>query len=457
MNSTSLTATVLSTSPGPPEVVQPAPDRGAVSSIWSGPETSVQLAPHGARRRRRGSRVHDREALELDPPGVGRGIQQDDESDVVFADRELTLPQSGAADEGFHARFRSVLTWVRAIVGRGGVKALATVVVALAVVLGCGSRPAPSGAASASTPSAGPSGAVAATQFGGAFVPAAIAATDANHAWVVGATSDATAGVVEWTADGGTTWTGARLASGPIVDAAAAGRTVLLVVGCAEGWTTGCRIVSHDGGATWTSAPGFRVWAPTLVDETHGYALSEPMTGGMSTLQVFDADVAHTNQSTAPCDQRALTAVDVNAAGDGSTVWFACVGPDHGAEQAKSVVRAEGQPFIESSAVVASVGGGDEVGRLPIGGTFGGITMASATRGWIWTDPDGLYATSDGGVTWSAFAPPSGDLGGTIVDAALTAEGVGFVVVSDSTGSRVVRVDAAGTGTTVIASYPLLH
>jgi hypothetical protein len=355
------------------------------------------------------------------------------------------------------------------IAGLVGVAALVAAVVGLS--LSSGTRPPilPSGPPVSSRPSVTPGPSAIATSsvittqpWAGNFVPSAIAAIDATHLVLVGATGDGAGdGVAAVSGDSGQGWLVRRLGVPALDGVAAAGSTIWATTTCPADAPSGCEgrfVVNTAGDTSWQLTPTTGLWHPTLLDPSHGWAVSPPDLRAPSQFATSADGGTSWTRATAPCRETAPGAVAVEF-GSADSGWAACVGDSSTGSQAKELLGTSdaGATWSVLSAVSQSETKAG-IGSIPLSGQLGGISMRIGGHGWLWTDR-GLYATADGGRTWTIAGWASSD-GSTVVESAVfVGDGAGYAVVRDSSlgfGLTVVRTADGGKTWADLQSWPLI-
>jgi len=301
-------------------------------------------------------------------------------------------------------------------------------------------------------------------------LPAQIEFVGTTHGYLWGGPPTPAGAVPVWrTTNGGRTWS--RAAIGPVVsDVSAIGPDVWAVVGdCALTTTTSppCPVtvdVSLDGGATWAPSAG----SPAVVEDpelsvgdqdlelarmsqAHAYVLAfGPLPAGGRPLGrlVYTADAGRTWVGRAdPCP--AAFGAGQQLAGSGTLdLWLVCGAEANAGSQAKELYRSEdgGRTWSLASAadapvlsdgVSATAGAG-----LPLRGYVSpyalghdALAVLTPTQAWLFPDRSGVFATTDGGGSWSEVA--------SLVGAGFVGDGSGNVVFVDARHGWVCE---AGTG-----------
>jgi photosystem II stability/assembly factor-like uncharacterized protein len=355
------------------------------------------------------------------------------------------------------------------IAGLVGVAALVAAVVGLSLSSGTAPRILPSGLPVSSGPSITPgpsviaaSGVITTQPWAGTFVPSAIAAVDDTHLVLVGATGDGIGdGVAAMSDDSGRGWLVRRLGVPALDGVTAAGSTIWATTTCSADAPLGCEgrfVVNTAGDTSWQLSPTTGLWHPTLLNPTHGWAVS-PLDLRAPSLLAVTADGGTTwTRAKAPCRETAPGAIAVEF-GSAESGWAACVGDTSTGSQAKELLGTSDAGATWS--VLSAVSQDDTtaaIGSIPLSGQLGGISMRTGGHGWLWTDR-GLYATADGGRTWTIAGWASSDFSTVVESAAFVGDDAGYAIIRDSSlgfGLTVVRTADGGKTWVDLQSWPLI-
>jgi len=206
-----------------------------------------------------------------------------------------------------------------------------------------------------------------------------VSVLDTSRAWVAGA-----AGTVLKTLNGGTTWT-ATISSpgGEVYNIAAIDVSKVLVATFSAGTTKIRR--TQNGGLTWTdaysdSSPGAFIDAITMFDATNGYAVGDPVAGLWTLLRTTDGGVSWSSAGT--------LAQEGTETGWNNAMWWSDA--------------LHGWFGTNRGRVYATVDGGTTwtSGVTPFTNTFGVAFLADNLTGIACGDASALSA--DGGATWNS-------------------------------------------------------
>jgi photosystem II stability/assembly factor-like uncharacterized protein len=283
-------------------------------------------------------------------------------------------------------------------------------------------------------------------------LPRALAALDAQHLVVVGTDAgNASRGAIATSADGGQTWASRSLATPPLNGVALRGSTVLVTADCAQASGPGCAWSSTDGGVTFvdlTQIP--RLVRPALSDADTGWLLTPPVPGQVSTLWQVTLPSGTWGQTSPWC----LVSATPSAVGIVFTSptddWMACSGELTAGRKARTLARISGPDQAQDT--VASVGVPGRSDTLPATGTLAGLSMLEDGNGWLWTQ-DSLYASTDGGRTWTSV-PVADGIVGQILSAQFVAPNLGFAVLSGSPAAHIARTADGGRTWTTVGTFP---
>jgi photosystem II stability/assembly factor-like uncharacterized protein len=101
---------------------------------------------------------------------------------------------------------------------------------------------------------------------------------------------------------------------------------------------------------------------------------------------------------------------------------------------------------------MSSIGLGHDTGTLPSEGELLGISMTADGHGWLWTN-DRLYATSDGGRTWSAMKTQPG-IPQLVVAARIVSAQAGFAILTDGSNRTLARTEDGGKSWFGLPRFP---
>jgi photosystem II stability/assembly factor-like uncharacterized protein len=304
-----------------------------------------------------------------------------------------------------------------------------------------------------------------------ADLPAQLEFADATHGYLWGGTPTAEGTVPLWvTTDGGRTWSQAPV--GPVVsDVSAIGSNVWAVVGTrpisslpGTAAYPATVEVSMNNGATWqptTTAPpvaeepGLSVADQDLelarITPSRAYVLSFAPARSAGTTSLgqlgYTPDGGQTWQTRPdPCPPYFGVGQEMAASGT-EDLWMMCASEPSSGSQAKALYRSSdgGLQWALTAAANAPVLSGNVSlpagGGLPVGGyvspySLGHQNLAVLTPGSAWLFPDraGVFATTDGGRTWSAVSGLS--------KAGLVGGGSGNIVFVDADHGWVCEIGA---------------
>ncbi len=274
-----------------------------------------------------------------------------------------------------------------------------------------------------------------------ADLPAQLEFADSSHGYLWGGTPSAQGTVPLWvTSDGGRTWVPAPV--GPVVsDVSAIGSDVWAVVGTRPISSLPVTAaypatveISTNNGTTWqptaavppvSEEPGLSVADQDLelarITPSRAYVLSfapARSAGATSLGQLgYTPDGGQTWQSrTDPCPVYFGVGQEIAASGT-ADLWMVCASEPSSGAQAKALYRSSdgGLNWTLTAAANAPVLSGNvslpAAGGLPVGGyvspySLGHENLAVLTAGsaWLFPDRSGVFATTDGGRTWSAVS-----------------------------------------------------
>ncbi|HZU72930.1 MAG TPA: hypothetical protein VE990_09190 [Acidimicrobiales bacterium] len=305
------------------------------------------------------------------------------------------------------------------------------------------------------------------------FSPESVTYVSSTQAWVLGTAPCSTAPCTSLvrTRDGGASWKG--VAAPSVVPAAdptgTSGVSRVRFADPRDGWIFGPGLYStHDGGSSWTSvtvpgAPSGARVVSLAAGNGYAYLLVVPAQGAAGAGEVFRTGVGSDNW--APAGLTVAGADNGLVLVQGSSVWAVVVttqgqtvleGQSGGGWRKQAVPCSTptlawwAQSSSELAAVCGSGGAaGQEVkevytstdggasfsraGAAPPGGDVGGLALASPTTmvvsaasGASW-----LYASFDGGASWSTVFTDSGSGGMPWYDLGFTTASVGEVIEGD--------------------------
>ncbi len=313
-----------------------------------------------------------------------------------------------------------------------GRRLVAAIVTALALA-GCSGLPSPADSAvPVATPDLTPVTKPALTPIPGAseaampasFVAQAVTFADARHGWAAGTTGGEAAMVLE-TTDGGATWVASRVGDWVAIDVAHAGGVAWASATCPED-EPGCRpaLVRADGAGGWVEAASIAPLAIAFDGDTGILAAVVPggprQSSGMPIAQVSVTTDAGATWEAAenPCGPMDLA--DVAAVG--VEVLAMCTGEGATGGQKKDLA------VSGDLGATWTVRATTDDGSLPIMGTKIGIDLASDGTGFLWGARTPVYATRDGGRTWTALDVADGETRMAGAGAAIEG-GAGYLVV----------------------------
>jgi photosystem II stability/assembly factor-like uncharacterized protein len=303
-----------------------------------------------------------------------------------------------------------------------------------------------------------------------ADLPAQLEFADATHGYLWGGTPSAAGTVPLWvTADGGRTWRQAPV--GPVVsDVSAIGSNVWAVVGTrpisslpGSGTYPATVEISNDNGLTWhptatppvSEEPGLSVADQDLelarITPSRAYVLSFAPARSADATSVgqlgYTPDGGQTWQTRPdPCPPYFDVGQEMAASGT-EDLWMVCGSEPSSGSQAKALYRSSdgGLHWALTAAANAPVLSGNQSlpagGGLPVDGyvspySLGHENLAVLTPGsaWLFPDRSGVFATTDGGRTWSAVSGLS--------KAGLVGGGSGNIVFVDADHGWVCEIGA---------------
>ena len=291
-------------------------------------------------------------------------------------------------------------------------------------------------------PTKAAAGEISSRSWAGPFTPVAAAFSDLDHGILAGATgTEAGAGVVAMTSDGGRTWTKRLLASPPLFGVTFHGSLVLATAACQTDATSGCQtslLRSTDGGLTWTAASdglegvelpsastAWAIYNPTI--HTAGVA-SSPNKG--RTWQRYRSPCP----SGFPVFEPSGISFPTPTEG-----WLVCAGGGAMGSSAKALFHTVNAGKTWRTLFVQSLGAGGvssgPANEALLGGDYAGIDFLAVGTGWL-TTGDGLFVTHDGGLSWRLVGFDDGAGGLQIHDMNLLSATTGIVLVTDLTASE---------------------
>jgi photosystem II stability/assembly factor-like uncharacterized protein len=230
----------------------------------------------------------------------------------------------------------------------------------------------------------------------------AVAATDADHAWVLGgatgAAGDAGTSAVLRSDDGGDTWKRSAFGSAMLVDLAFADERCGWLVALDRIWTT------RDGGRTWRLQRRFDMTvltAAAAADRRHAWVVGwDTLDGAPLVFATGDGGVTWTRRRVdVPPPSSGDLQLEQVACADDAHVWATC-----------------------KAGVLATADGGRtwELQQAPAGQPLG-IAAADAEHVLATTHQQPILATADGGATWLAYGRDGFLRQGLVSIAAITA------------------------------------
>jgi photosystem II stability/assembly factor-like uncharacterized protein len=223
----------------------------------------------------------------------------------------------------------------------------------------------------------------------------AVAATDALHAWVVGAVGaslgDPGTAVVQRTSDGGKTWTRSRFGDAMLADVAFSDARSGVLVALDRVWTT------RDGGRTWKLR---RQLGMTVLTSAFAGVAGHAWVAGWGTQDGAPFVLASEDGG---ATWRRL-GIDVPAPSPGSLQAGQVVATGEGTRSAGASPGRTSLWLTSAAGVLASTDAGETwaLQQVPAGKP---VALAAADGQHLLATTDGqpVLATSDGGATWYAF------------------------------------------------------
>jgi hypothetical protein len=251
--------------------------------------------------------------------------------------------------------------------------------------------------------------------------------------------------VIETTADGGRHWTVRARTKGPLTAVTPVPGGDLVATVSRRGL-----LVSGDRGRTWRRLTHERVYDASFSTPTQGWAL-----GPSAGVAVTDDGGRTWRELPDPC-RWAPTAQSVSAVSP-TVAYVACVGEPGAGNQAKMIVRTDNGGASWTSVDAAPMIGEPAHARshgLLTAGYLSGMAILPDLRGWLWADRGDLYRTDDAKY-WTVIATKlvQPDVT-TIVSADFLSDTTGFMLLSESDGTHLMRTTDGGARWSFIHTWP---